>query len=382
MISVAKYSVTYACGHTDTVNLIGPKRTREWMLKDKETQVCPDCYRAELEAKREAERAAALAEAAEQELPALVGTEKQVAWALTLRKKYLEVLDGVLQRAALQASVDRVLAQQAVESIQREPSAVWWIEHGQQPSDREIMALIAKRYKELLDLREAAGTATAEEALAEATVRPDSPVSEIPVQIRIRENTVEAVYPERNDTLREIVKGRGFAWNGSLWARKINLFAGTPAERAAEIGNLLLRAGFVIQIFDEVAREMAVSGTYEPEYVRWITKLVDGTYAGWFALSWERDNETIYAAGRKIAGSRWSKPNVVVPAAQYEAILDLADEFGFHLSPGALKLIEAARTAKEAALIVRPEAGPEPIRGEPKEQTAPGEIDADLRDDD
>lgn len=382
MISVAKYSVTYACGHTDTVNLIGPKRTREWMLKDKETQVCPDCYRAELEAKREAERAAALAEAAEQELPTLVGTEKQVAWALTLRKKYLEVLDGVLQRAPLQASVDRAIAQQAIESIQRESSAVWWIENGRNPSDREIMTLIAKRYKDLFDLREAAGAVTAEEALAEATVRPETPVSEIPAEIRIAGDTVEVVFPERNETLRTTVKGRGFKWTGDRWARKIDKFAGTPVDRAGEIGNLLLRAGFVVRIFDETAREKAIAGTYEPECVRWIAKRVSGKYAGWFAISWERGNETIYDAARKIAGSRWSKPDVVAPPEQYEAIIDLADEFGFRLSPGALTLIEQARTAKEEALVVKPAAGPEPIKGEPKERTAPGEIDADLRDDD
>lgn len=73
---------------------------------------------------------------------------------------------------------------------------------------------------------------------------------------------------------------------------------------------------------------------------------------------------------------------MVVPAAQYEAILDLVDEFGFQLSPGALGLIEAARATREAALVVKPVGGPEPIKGEPKEQTKPGEIDADLRDDD
>ena len=54
---MAKYSVMYACGHTDTVNLIGPTRTREWILKNKEQELCPDCYRAQLEAKREADRA-------------------------------------------------------------------------------------------------------------------------------------------------------------------------------------------------------------------------------------------------------------------------------------------------------------------------------------
>ena len=35
----------------------GPTRTREWILKNKEQELCPDCYRAQLEAKREADHA-------------------------------------------------------------------------------------------------------------------------------------------------------------------------------------------------------------------------------------------------------------------------------------------------------------------------------------
>ncbi|MGB3988439.1 MAG: hypothetical protein WBK67_01970 [Minisyncoccales bacterium] len=377
-----KYTLTFICGHEGTINLTGPRRTREWTVKNREARVCPDCYRKQIEEGREAARAAALAEAEEQELPTLVGTEKQVAWAITIRQQYLEVLAEGLQQNPVRQEIDPALVQAAIESIQQETSAAWWIENGQNASPWDTLNRVAEKYQDLLNLRETTRTATADEAIAEATVRPEKPVSEIPVQIRIRETTVEVLYPERNDTLREIVKQRGFRWSGDCWARTVGQFAGTPVDRAAEIGNLLLRAGFAVRMFDEAAREKAIAGTYEPEYVRWVKRLTGGNFDGWFGFTWEQRNDVIYSAARKIAGSRWARPIVVVPAAQFEAVLDLADEFGFQISPGARDLVEEARAAKEAALIVKPTEGPAPIKGEPKEQTAPGEIDADLRDDD
>lgn len=378
-----KYTVTFACGHTDVVKLTGPRHTREWIVENKKSELCPDCYKAQIEAKREEERAAALDEAKEQDLPALVGTEKQVAWAVTIRQKFVALLDRGLQEVQIRPEIDKVLTQRAIESVYCETEAHWWIENGRIQTTREAMTMLAKRYGELSNLQEATGTATTiEGAKIEATVRPETPLSETVAQIAVKGDTVEVVFPERSDAFREVIKGRNFRWTGEAWARKCNQFTGTTADRAAEIGNLLLKGGFIVRIYDEAVRQKAIAGDYEPEYTRWISKRGSGTYEGWFAIQWERDNQTIYNAARAIAGSKWSSPSVVVPSSRFEAVLDLAEEFGFRLSPGAEALIEAARKAKEATLVVKPADGPAPIKGEPKEQTPEGEIDADLRDDD
>ena len=93
---------------------------------------CRECYAkrmaAERAADREAENAAAAARAAELNLPALEGSEKQVAWATTIRQ---EALDSALRAAAGadtaalnadgRAFVAGVVARMSVE-------ARWWID--------------------------------------------------------------------------------------------------------------------------------------------------------------------------------------------------------------------------------------------------------------
>lgn len=42
--NMAKYTVTYACGHTGTIELFGKMTEREYRLKQLTDQLCPDCY--------------------------------------------------------------------------------------------------------------------------------------------------------------------------------------------------------------------------------------------------------------------------------------------------------------------------------------------------
>lgn len=44
---MAKYQVTYRCGHTGTVDLFGPSKQRENKLEWLSTQLCPDCWKEE-----------------------------------------------------------------------------------------------------------------------------------------------------------------------------------------------------------------------------------------------------------------------------------------------------------------------------------------------
>ena len=79
---MAQYDVTYACGHTGTVQLYGPMRDRRWKLDREREKLCRACYVA---GRRKAEKQ----EAKAMGLPRLAGTEKQVAWARSLRSKRL-----------------------------------------------------------------------------------------------------------------------------------------------------------------------------------------------------------------------------------------------------------------------------------------------------
>lgn len=47
VVEMAKYDITYSCGHTGTVQLYGPGKERDRKIEWYETQAdCPDCYKA------------------------------------------------------------------------------------------------------------------------------------------------------------------------------------------------------------------------------------------------------------------------------------------------------------------------------------------------
>jgi len=85
---MAKYNVTYSCGHTETIQLYGNIEDRERKIKWlSENGLCPDCYKKQ----KAAERAVAI-EFIKTEcgiLPTLEGSEKQVAWAEDIRLNWL-----------------------------------------------------------------------------------------------------------------------------------------------------------------------------------------------------------------------------------------------------------------------------------------------------
>ncbi|MEU9354953.1 hypothetical protein AB0D65_29160 [Streptomyces griseoloalbus] len=85
---MAKYTVTRKCGHDERVDLIGPHKKREQTLERMEGSDCYACVEAQRE-KKNAENAAAAKAAG---WPALTGSERQVAWAETLRAAAVEEL--------------------------------------------------------------------------------------------------------------------------------------------------------------------------------------------------------------------------------------------------------------------------------------------------
>lgn len=131
--------INYSCGHTDRIQMYGPTRDRESKKEWMERGVCPDCYRKQ----KEEERAKASQVAAEQAkssgLPALVGSEKQIAWAETIRKNALAAAqNNVLSRESFATlPIDKQESSRAVfevvrtarDCLETETSAKWWIDN-------------------------------------------------------------------------------------------------------------------------------------------------------------------------------------------------------------------------------------------------------------
>ncbi len=97
---MAKYQVTFSCGHTEEKALFGPVKDRERKIEYWEKYgTCSECYKTQQEAKRqeENERAAKRAEASGR--AKLTGSEKQVAWATTIRENIMGQLEQILNKS-------------------------------------------------------------------------------------------------------------------------------------------------------------------------------------------------------------------------------------------------------------------------------------------
>jgi len=129
---MAKYSVTYSCGHEGEVQLYGKGSERERKLEWLAEQDCPTCEKAAREARNAKANAAAAQANASAGLPALQGSDKQIAWAETIRAQFIPGLQA--KRAEVQSKAtdeNAALVTQAVDMIQSiidEQSASYWID--------------------------------------------------------------------------------------------------------------------------------------------------------------------------------------------------------------------------------------------------------------
>lgn len=154
---MAQYTVTGSCGHDHTVRLYGPGRDRESKLNWYTGRPCPDCYQAANEKYRGELNVASASLAAGQGLPPLVGSEKQLGWAETVRQRMLkDVRDrlrpiaakhfpsdlGLIDAAPLSIIADRVedtgspgsdrmgaVLRKLDEWSREQTAAGWWIDH-------------------------------------------------------------------------------------------------------------------------------------------------------------------------------------------------------------------------------------------------------------
>jgi hypothetical protein len=97
---MSKFVITHSCGHTVSHQLFGPSKDRTRKAEWLETTLCTDCWKAEQMRKRTeqiaAENARSATLATEKHLPALTGTEKQVAWALSIRQQMVDSLEAFI----------------------------------------------------------------------------------------------------------------------------------------------------------------------------------------------------------------------------------------------------------------------------------------------
>ncbi len=98
---MSKYSITRSCGHEETIQIYGPVRDRDRKAEYEAGKMCYECYKSEQAKQRAAESVQAAESAKTLGLPQLTGSEKQIAWAESIRAKAAQSLTSVRQNLAL-----------------------------------------------------------------------------------------------------------------------------------------------------------------------------------------------------------------------------------------------------------------------------------------
>lgn len=302
----------------------------------------------------------------------LLGSEKQVAWATTIRDNVLNHVEVVLRLAVgedvpglspwdhhrymLEArlvgddiSWNPDILAVYMDALKLRNSAHWWIER----RGYSVVNLLADLQDAFIMRAQTADEDHLEaQVQAEATVLPEKPTTRLVAEIRTLAYAVEVVYPERWETFRELMHKLKFTWAGLCWRRDMTTQTGEARDRAAEVGHRLLNAGIPIRIYSDEVREMAVSGAYKPEPTRWVYRVDGGPYAGWFRLTWPK-GEDWYETAKRLHKSRYHKPDVVVPPESMDDLLDFAEMHGFSLSSSARKLVTETQITRERSLTTR-----------------------------
>lgn len=118
---MSKYQITHACGCTVTHNIVGTnvngerESKAEWLSG----RVCADCYRKQQNAK---------AAESNQGLPSLIGSEKQVSWAETIRSnavKQLNELKGMIDATHPESAIPLGI----INNIMQQSQSQYWIDN-------------------------------------------------------------------------------------------------------------------------------------------------------------------------------------------------------------------------------------------------------------
>ena len=408
---MAQQTVTHACGHGQTHNLLGPHKDRERKKTWLGTTVCTECYRAEIEAARKASFEAATEASKETGLPDLTGSEKQVEWATRIRQHWIngatqfeddyarerfmitllqgrgtnpEALkiyhEGQQWINYLRGDSHVIDASQILDVLRpaiyewagKQTSAHWWIDNQVCLNAHAVDALqlpvwaafkasitggdpgqaaAATELQVAAKLQVAAEERAEDARLAETAKAEATMYAENPISPLIAEITLYQSYVAVSlpDKNPQFREVmKSLKYKWfSPWERTVK----SPRNFAVETAYRLLKAGFNVRLHDPELRKRVIEGDFKAIDRAKIGVFVTGENAGRFAITWPKEVD-FYAEAKSLHGARYAKPGVAVPAESFEEVLDFAAAHCFEVTHSARKLADAQSEILENAIRV------------------------------
>lgn len=354
------------CGDDITVSGMNNKRCASTAAyREKRGDICYEC-------EKRRQTASAVEYTAGQGLPALEGTERQIAYAETLRAQRLRWLRDDYENPAARtrrSPKDQADHDALADVVATVTSAKWFIESKGDSAQQMARELIG----DPVDTVKQA-------AAAEMTVRPAESTTSVVCEVRATSERLTARMPERHEAFNDRLKALGYRWDrpSRVWSLALDATTGDSSDRVVELAHASLGAGVPVRVADVSLHDRIVAGDYTPRTHLWVQHLV----ASDTLLITMPYGHGAYDTARSLPGARYSKERggITVPTRSAAPLLDFVEGHAFRLTPGAQSAIDQSLAALARAEIVEAQER-QATPDKPAERVASGEIDESLRDD-
>lgn len=362
---------TYACGHQGKVCKGGYSYEYAEETANSEFDYdCPDCRIKELEESRKGDAQKALDEAEKIGLAELVGSEKQVAWALTIRSdliKDCENIDKVFRKDNIESfrhakricndkqfkrlfdylhghysdEEKKIIKGKTIIQIKNnlihalsvlldtETRAKFYIDNRYllSRSVRWGLPVVLNHYAKKTE-EELFENIMKEEIELESTILPEE-FNDVIVTISTSDEEIMVEMP-KDEEARLIVKGFGYHWRDYKWKKRITEFTENTEDRIVELSTELLRNNFGVRLdvndYEKILNKIK-NNDFIKETTRWVKRYDDDH----LKIMWNGMNYDLYQKARAIKSSTWND-GIVVPISQYKKVIDFAEIEGFKFS--------------------------------------------------
>lgn len=308
----------------------------------------------------------------------LRGSEKQIAWANTIRKEKIMLINSEVSSSFIAKEIDREICETlSVEEeelpsikmiitsiLSKKESASFWID-----LNRMKMSFILSLIKpDLIDFiieseidedEEKKRKERIDEILKEETIRPEETKTNHIIDISFFENKTVLNFEPYDHRYIEILKSHNFEWSDKNrhWWRNAAPYDGCFADRAAQLASELLEEGYIVRCSNNEVREKVIEGTWLPRVQRQAFKIEQGWNKGRIRFIWF-DSKKLYNEFKHLPGAKMDNrchyDSYIVPAVDYNQVLDFAESHGFILSESAIELLESVKKRIGLIPVVTP----------------------------